>query len=425
MIQRIKESDFIRNIFVLFSGSLLSQLIPFIALPFLQKYFYSPADFGLLAIFISFCELFANVATCKLEYGIVIQTRIKNAVNLLYGAIRVMLIVMILSAIVALIFKKELAHYFGEPRLENYLFLLPIYVLLFSLSEIASYWFNRKKAFKTISFSKVIQTSSSESIKVVAGFFHFGPIGLIIGRVSGFLFANLYYLKAFFKNDRKALRLIDKKYSNQMIRENKKFVFFTTPSVFIGNLINLVYLQLFLIYFGEDIVGMIGVSMTYLSAGFGVVAISFSQVFYSKVAETKSKEKLLSMYKRFAKNLMLIACVPILLVYLIPTSWVVQLLGDKWLHLMGIARIMVLWLAVWFVSSSLSFIYMRLRKQQIMMIYDFIHLILIIIGFFAGYWTNLSLDAALWGFTIAQIAFYLFVIYVAIHFIKRTDESKL
>lgn len=425
MIQRIKESDFIRNIFVLFSGSLLSQLIPFIALPFLQKYFYSPADFGLLAIFISFCELFANVATCKLEYGIVIQRRIKNAINLLYGAVRVMLLVMVVSAVIALIFKKQLAQYFGEPRLESYMFLLPLYVIVFSLSEIASYWFNRKKAFKIISLSKVIQTSSSESIKFIAGFFHFGPLGLIIGRVSGFVFANVYYLRMFFKKDRKTLQLINRKHSNQMVKENNKFIFFTTPSVFIGNLINVVYLQLFLVYFGEDIVGMIGVSMTYLSAGFGVVAISFSQVFYSKVAETKSKEKLLEMYKRFAKNLMLVALVPILVVYLIPASWVAQLLGEKWLYLMDIARIMVLWLAVWFVSSSLSFIYMRLRKQQVMMIYDFIHLLLIVTGFFAGYWSNLTLNGALWGFTIAQMIFYLFVIYIAIHFIKRTDESKL
>jgi lipopolysaccharide exporter len=425
MIQRIRESDFIRNIFVLFSGSLLSQVIPFIALPFLQKYFYTPADFGLLAIFISFCELFANVATCKLEYGIVIQSRMKNAINILYGAIRVMLLMMVISAVIALIFKRELANYFGEPRLENYMILLPVYVLVFSLSEIGSYWFNRKKSFKIISFSKIIQTSSSESIKFIAGFLNFGPIGLIIGRVSGFFFANLYYLRIFFKRDRKTLSLISKKQSNQMIQENRKFIFFTTPSVFIGNLINVVYLQLFLIYFGEDIVGMIGVSMTYLSAGFGVVAISFSQVFYSKVAETKSKERLLEMYKRFAKNLMLLAFVPIVLVYAIPASWVAQLLGDKWLHLMDIARIMVLWLAVWFVSSSLSFIYMRLRKQQVMMIYDFIHLILIVIGFFAGYWIKMSLNSALWGFTIAQIVFYSFVIYIAIYFIKRTDESKL
>lgn len=425
MIRKIRESDFIRNIFVLFSGSLLSQLIPFIALPFLQKYFYSPADFGLLAIFISFCELFANVATCKLEYGIVIQSRIKNAINLLYGAVRVMLVMVFISAVIAWIFKKELANYFDEPRLESYMFLLPVYVIVFSLCEIASYWFNRKKAFKVISFSKVIQTSSSESIKVLAGFFHFGPLGLIIGRVSGFLFANLYYLRMFFKRDRQALRLINKKQSNQMVRENRKFIYFTTPSVFIGNLINVVYLQLFLYYFGDDIVGMIGVSMTYLSAGFGVVAISFSQVFYSKVAETKSKEKLLDMYKRFAKNLMLIALVPILLVYLIPSSWVAQLLGEEWLHLMDIARIMVLWLAVWFVSSSLSFIYMRLRKQQVMMFYDFMHLILIVIGFFIGYFSNLGLNGALWGFTIAQIVFYLFVIYIAIYFIKHTDESKL
>ena len=77
MALQIRKSQFIKDIFVLLTGSLVAQIIPFIALPYLQKYFYTPADFGLLTVFVSFCELFANVATFKLEYGIVIQKRIR------------------------------------------------------------------------------------------------------------------------------------------------------------------------------------------------------------------------------------------------------------------------------------------------------------------------------------------------------------
>lgn len=165
--------------------------------------------------------------------------------------------------------------------------------------------------------------------------------------------------------------------------------------------------------------------MTYLSAGFGVVAVSFSQVFYSKVSETRTINELLNLYKRFAKNLAFVAIFPVLFVYLFPISWVVYFLGDEWFELMPIARIMVLWLAVWFIASSLSFIYMRLGKQRVMLIYDFLHLILIVIGFFSAYLLSATVESALWGFTIAQIIFYAFVIYIAIYFIRTADESKL
>lgn len=426
MLEGFKKSEFSRNVLTLFTGSALSQAIPFIALPFLQKYFFTPADFGILAIFISFCELFTNISCLKLEYGIVLQKRLKDSINLAFGAIRISWIISFISFILVLIFKKDIAIHFNEPNIENYLFLLPIYILFVGFNDVLSYWFNRKKGFKNISNSKVIQTSSAESIKFSSGLLNFNFSGLLIGRVMGIGLSSLFLLFKFLKEDKSGLKLISRKHSNKTVKKNKKYVLFTTPSVFIGSLINATYLNLFLYYFGKETVGMIGVSMTYLAAGLGVISVSFSQVFYSKVAETKTKNELLKMYKRFAKNLSLVALLPILFVYLIPTNWVVYLLGDTWSELMGIARIMVLWLGVWFVSSSLSFIYLRLGKQKQMLFFDFIHLGLIILGFYTAYFFNPTVNSALWGFTIAQVVFYLFVIYIAIRFIKKSvDEDPI
>lgn len=425
MIRRIKESDFIRNILVLFSGSLLSQLIPFFVLPILQRFYYSPADFGLLAVFVSFSELFSSVASGKLEFGIVLQSRERNAINLFFGALKIMLVVTVVSSVLVLVFRDSIASYLDEPHLSNYLLLLPVYIIFFSLTDLFSYWNNRKRKFVTISWAKLVQTGTSESVKLIAGALSMGVFGLILGRLSGFIGSTIYYIRTFLKRDGRALKLLDNTISRETVKENRKFIFFSTPSVFLGNLINVVYLQLFLVYFGEQIVGVIGVSMTYLSAGFGVVAISFSQVFYSKLAETKSKEHLLYMYKRFAKNLALVALVPVVIVYLIPGSFVAQLLGKQWIELMPIARIMVFWLAAWFVSSSLSFIFIRLQKQQALLFYDLLHLAIIVIGFFAGRFISTDLDAALWGFSIARFLFYVFVIGVAIRMIKRTDENTL
>lgn len=425
MIQRIRESDFIRNILVLFSGSLLSQLIPFFVLPILQKYFYSPADFGLLAVFISFSELFSSVASGKLEYGIVLQDRERHAINLFFGALKIVLIVTVISSILVLIFRDFISNYLGEPRLNSYLFLLPVYIIFFSITDLFSYWNNRKRRFKVISWAKLVQTGTSETVKLLAGAMHLGVFGLILGRLSGFIGSVLYYVRGFLKRDSRALKLLDNQISRETVRENKKFLLFTTPSVFLGNLINVVYLQLFLVYFGEKMVGIIGVSMTYLSAGFGVVAVSFSQVFYSRLAETKSKEDLLRMYIRFAKNLALLAFIPVAVVYLIPGRFVANILGEQWIELMPIARIMVVWLAAWFVSSSLSFIFIRLQKQQALLYYDVLHLIVIVSGFFIGRSFSDQVESALWGFSIARCVFYIFVIGVAIRMIKKADENTL
>jgi lipopolysaccharide exporter len=419
MLEKIKNSEFAKNVIVLFSGSFLSQMIPFFILPILQKYFYEPSDFGLLAIFISFFELFAKAATLKLEYGIVIQRKTRNAINLVFGALRVSWVITLISLIFVCIFKNNIANHFQESNLANYFFLLPIYILVTSFNDIASYWFNWKKKFSTISFSKVVQTTSAEGSKILMGLLNFNFIGLISGRIIGFCIASLYYVHKFIKTDVKSLKLLNRKESNRMIKENRKFIFYTTPSVFIGSLINLTYLNLFLIHFGQDIVGNISVSMVYLSSGFGVISISFSQVFYSKIAEATDPQKILSMYKRFAKNLMFIAIIPVLFVYLIPTSLVTHLLGKEWSELVSISRIMVLWLSVWFVSASLSFIYIRMGRQKEMVFFDILHLVVIVVSFYIGITIKNDVYYALWAFSIGQIVFYLFAIYIAIYFIRK------
>lgn len=414
-----------KDIAVLLTGSLVGQLIPFLVLPYLQRYFYTPADFGLLTVFVTFSELFANVATFKLEYGIVVQRRIRDAVNLAYAAFRMMSLMLVFSLVVVLLFRHSVADYLGHPHLANYFFLLPLYIFFAGSSEIFSYWNNRKRRFKTISTSKIVQSGASEGFKVAGGFIGFNFAGLLVGRIFGFFAMFLYYLARFLRTDRRALQLINKKDSNAVLKKNVKYIYFTTPSVFLGTLVNLVYVQLFLYHFGDDIVGMIGVSMTYLSAGFGVIGISFSQVFYTRLAEIRTKAEMYSVYVRFAKNLFALALVPVVFVYLLPDQWVINILGSDWVELMPIARIMVLWLAIWFVSSSLSFIYMRLQMQAVMTIFDLVHLAVIFIGFYAGYGLSPTLEGALWGFTIAQGVFYAFVIAITLYFIRTTDESKL
>jgi lipopolysaccharide exporter len=416
----LKNSEFLKNIFVLFSGTLISQLLPFILLPIFLKYFYSLSDFGILAIFIASADLLARVATLKLEFGIVLQARLKNAINLVSGALRNSWFVALVSFGVILLFKAQIAQYIGEPKLENLLLLIPVYILVSAINDVSTFWFNRSKNFKLISFGKITQTTSNELSKLVFGFFGWGFIGLIVSRIIGLFVSNFYFLNRFFNSNKKSLRLLNKTQRKKIVFENRAYMYFSTPSVFVAMLINFVYLNLFLVYFGSEIVGSINISMIYISAGYGMLSLSFSQVYYSKLSEINDKETLLKTYKKFGLNLFILGFLPVIAIYLIPNGVISQLLGEKWIQLFEIIRIMSLWLSVWFVSSSLSFIYMKLGKQKVMMFYDLLHLALVCIGFFVGFHLGNSFFSALWGFTIAQICYYLFVIFLAIRFIKQS-----
>ncbi len=419
----IRRSPFAQNIFILLTGSVISQILPFLMLPVLQKYFYKPSDFGILAVFISMCEVFSGIACLKMEFAIVVQKTIRDAINVAFSALKITGVMTLLSLVIIILFRKELSIYYDEPKLEGYLFLLPLYVLFVGINDMLTYWFNRKQKFKVISSSKVVQTSFAESIKLALGYLGASYVGLLLGRLFGFFFSGCYLIWRFVKTDSRALKLIRNKTSNQLIKKNRKYIFFTTPSVFINSLINLTYLNLFITYFGKDIAGLLGVSMAYIAAGFGVISVSFSQVFFSKVSEIADSDHLLQVYKKFAKQLALMALIPLIIIYLIPAKLIVYLLGEEWNQLIGVARIMAVWLSVGFVSSSLSFIYIRLGRQKEMLLFDCLHLLLIVAGFFIARWISPSLNSALWGFSISQSLYYLFAIVIAVYFIKKSKEA--
>lgn len=421
MFHELRKSEFVKQLTVLFTGTFFAQLIPFITLPILQKYFYSPTEFGIFALFVALGDLVGRAAMLKLDFGIVTRKRVKDAINLAAGAFRIGLWVTALTILFVVLFRSDLSDYFGQSGTHMIVYLLPVYVFLVFINDLATGWFNRNKQFTILSVGKVLQSGSAETLKFAGSVTGLSFLGLVAGRLGGMIVTMVYFAFHFWKKDASGLRLINKRRQRELIKENRNFIFYSTPSVFIGNFIQWVYLNLFLFYFNRDLVGILSVSTLYLSAGFGLLATSFSQVFYRKIAEIHEKQELLRVYVRGVRYLSVFSVAIIAIVYLIPETWIVQLLGQQWEEMMGIMKIVVWWLGAWFVASSLSFIYIRLEKQRTMLIFDVVHLVTIALGIPIGFWLTQTFSGALWGFVIAQVIYYLLVIGLAIRFIRNAN----
>lgn len=414
------KSRFSKNVAVLTSGTALSQLIPFIVLPILQKYYYGPSDFAALAVFVYFSELVGSIATLKLEFAIVVQSSEEKAKQVMLVAMRSVMITTLFSFLLAtLFFQWNIIH--SLFLLGNTIFLLPLVVLSMGIIQISSYWFNRKKMYAKIARGKVVQTTSGESGKLILGWSGVNYSGLILGRVGG------YIINAIWQGTQTLKQISTIKVSKLNIREtlknNYQYIAYATPSVFISALINFIYIQLFFNYFGGQSAGMVSVAMTYVGAGLGMVASSIGQVFYGTIAEIHDRKILYTMYLRFVRTLFFMALMITLLFWILPASWVVGVLGENWDSLMEYCKIISIWFSFWFIASSLSFIYMRLQKQGFMLMMDFLHIGLIIAGFFIGKSMNDEIGA-LWGVTIVQAIFYTAAILLALFFIKKSPLLK-
>ncbi len=400
---------------VLTTGTALSQLIPFIVLPILQKYFYGPADFALLASFVYFSEMLGVIGTLKLEYAIVAQRTPQDAREVLVTGVRVTLMSSGLALLLALIcFQWDIIH--GLHELGVTIFLLPAVVLSMGIIQLTSYWYNARKEYDKIAQGKLVQTSTSEGTKLIGGWIGLNYTGLILGRVLGYITLSVVQWRKYLQQ---AVNVDRRNFSMwEVIVRNKSYVLYTTPSVFVGALINFLYIELFLENFGSESAGMVSVAMTYVGAGLGIVAGSISQVFYGTIASIHNRKTMLSLYVKFLGRLTLMSAGMTAMVWLMPASWVVGVLGPEWNDLIVYCRVISVWLGVWFVSSSLSFIYLRLQRQREMLLFDAAHVVMVYVGFHMGIAIGGDALSALWGFTVAQVVSYVIAILLALSFIK-------
>ena len=76
----IPDSEFVRNFLTLMTGNVIAQLIPVLASPALTRLF-SPAEFGLLGLFMIITNSFSVVGAARFEFAIMLPEKDEDAKN--------------------------------------------------------------------------------------------------------------------------------------------------------------------------------------------------------------------------------------------------------------------------------------------------------------------------------------------------------
>lgn len=417
-LKKINFSTFYKDVFKLAGGTALAQLIPFLILPILTRY-YSEEDFGTLTLYISFSLLLAKIASGKFEFAIVLEDDDKEKINLVALASLFLTGFSILYCLIILLANNKILSFLGLNSLDNFIYLVPITILSFGGFEICNYWLNSKKKYGSMAIGKVLQNASSEGYKVAGTKLEFNGGSLIIGKILGEVAAFCFVFIKSWKELKQNFKYINSDSIHSLRKKHKKFLLYTTPSVLLGALINFIYISLFIKFYGKEFVGNIGIASQYIVAGFAIISRSFSQVFYKEIAGIHDNLLLKKTYIGFMKKLTLISIAVIIITYLLPQKLILFLLGEGWDNLLPILKITVLWVSVQFISGSLSFIYIKLNKQNLMLWFDLAHLFLIVFCIALGHTLYHSDITTLWFFTVGQIIYYAIAILLAILFINR------
>ncbi|RUA30636.1 MAG: hypothetical protein DSY76_02365 [Bacteroidetes bacterium] len=416
-LERIKQSDFLKNIATLMFGSGLSQIIPFLLAPILAR-LYTPAQFGIFATYISIVVIISGISTGRYELAIVIAKTDREAAALAYLSMGLSLAVSFISLIIL-----RLVQFFGVQLYmgvisESWVYLVPFFIWIYALFQIFRFIGIRNKKFKSISAASITDSSSRGGVNILLGYTIKEAFGLIIGGFVGVFSSVLILLfpaKKFLKSYAPDWQLI-----KQQAVVYKKFPIYDVPSTLFYSFGNQGVVVLMTRFLGETVVGIYSYTERILITPISFLSNAFSQVFFQKSSEyyhndVKSFSNLLA---KTMKAFILFGIIPFAIFAYTSVYYIPILLGDQWLDLYKYVYILSPYIFMIFISSPLSHVLKIINRQEYSLILKIIFFSLRIGALFFGYWLGLSHLWTLYYFSIFSVL-SLMISLVIIHILAK------
>ncbi len=178
----LPKNAFARGVSVLVGGTAGAQLISVLAAPLLTR-LYSPEDFGLVAVYGSLLALIGVISSLRYELAIPLPEDDVEAANVAALSLLLVALTTLLSGVLVAFLASPIATALGVPVLADYLWLLPVGVLLGGSYTVFNYWAVRTKRFSTIASTRIRQSLATLAIQLAA--FKLGGLALLLGQVAG------------------------------------------------------------------------------------------------------------------------------------------------------------------------------------------------------------------------------------------------
>jgi len=384
-------------------GTIIAQGIQLGISPVLTR-IYGPTDFGIFALYMSVVSLFSIIATGRYEMAIMLPPDDDDAVNLLALALLVSVGVSLVAFGVILFFKEKLAIVLGDRRVAPWLYLIPVSILLTGCYQTFNYWSNRRKKYRRLSGSRIIQYTSAAAANVGLG--GLGAGGLIGGNIAGQLISTLALgwqvardgLGLRWRVRACSLRANASKYRDfPMINSLHAFMDIAQASG--AN---------FLIshFFGQQILGHYSLTVRILRAPLNIIGASLSQVFLQKAAEVNNQGGDLQALVKKAIMGLLLSALPIFAIsYLAAPAIFALVFGERWRVAGEYARILSPWLFMNFVVSPLAQIPIITNCQKEVFYLGLLGNSLILLSVIYGGLVVRDIRSGFWLLSITQVVY--------------------
>lgn len=350
---RILKNQYFVGASTLAAGTLLAQLITVLATPLLTR-LYSPADFGLLAVFVALISSLTPAVCGKYEVAMVLPRRNIEAMHLLGIALRFTLGTSLCYLLVIFLFAEQIVNQLGATGLASWIYLVPLMLMFTGLMVAMTYFANRQQDYGGMAKVKILQATCVVLVNLMFGVLGFGFLGLALGTFVGLVIAAAY-LVYLYRQQLSNEILTWGRAKAGLLKRYRHYPLYNASGALLDGIT--VAMPIFVLshYFTESIVGYFGLLLRVASAPLSFVAVAVSQVNLKKIADmVNSKTAIRPYLLKITLLLSGIALLPSLTLIVFAPVLFTLVFGAQWTQAGVYLQILMPALAVRFVVSTLS-----------------------------------------------------------------------
>lgn len=184
LFQKFMKNEFVKSVFILVSGSSISQFTVVLLTPLLTR-LYTPEDFGVLSVYMSIVLTISIVASLHYEEAIPLPSKEKDAIYLLILSLILLVSNTVLITLLLKWFKTPILKHFQTDGLEEIMLFIPFSLFGFGLFHLFEMWMIRQEDYLQITVGKVRMNLSQVFSQSGLGWFIPSASSLMVGEVLG------------------------------------------------------------------------------------------------------------------------------------------------------------------------------------------------------------------------------------------------
>jgi O-antigen/teichoic acid export membrane protein len=391
---QLKNSTFVKDTAILTMGTVAAQVISVAAMPVMSR-LYSPADFGVLAVFLAVAGIVSTAVTLRYETSILLPREDSEAIKLVMLSLNLLMIIGLFTGAVAWFLPEKIRAVIGVSVLGGWFPIAVLNSIGIALLAVGMAWLNRSRAYGRMAQLRIVQSTAAAVAGITLGIYGVSA-GLMIAQIVSFALVSAFVLMSL-----SALGPCwNKKSLKEVALKHGTAPKFLLPTALLDTVTQQLPVLLITAWFSSESAGQFSMAWKILGLPISLVGAAVGQVFMQRFAriwpDAVSARRLL--YRTWA-ILAAAGVFPTLLVMLFGQQLFTLVLGPAWAESGRMAAVIAPMVLAILISSPTSGIFLVLGLQRLSLYFGAAFLVYRSLCIYAGlHYGNVYYGLAAWAF---------------------------